>query len=91
MVINSPCLTNNKELTSPEQTAPALAILKQTTLGNEMSNPLMAGSLPKTIWDDLRLNLGSNGTKLVFWFGKQFLTPIHGFCINMDPREFSYV
>ncbi|GKF93846.1 hypothetical protein Tco_0283546, partial [Tanacetum coccineum] len=39
MVINSPCLTDKKEL----------AILEQTTTGKEFSNPLMAGSLPKTI------------------------------------------
>ncbi|GKE09247.1 hypothetical protein Tco_1412798, partial [Tanacetum coccineum] len=39
MVIYSPCLTDKKEL----------AILGQTTTGKEFSNPLMAGSLPKTI------------------------------------------
>nr|GEW58103.1 ribonuclease H-like domain-containing protein [Tanacetum cinerariifolium] len=39
MVINSPCLTNKKEL----------AILGQTTTRKELSNLLMAGSLPKTI------------------------------------------
>ncbi|GJS74706.1 hypothetical protein Tco_0707547 [Tanacetum coccineum] len=39
MVINSPCLIDKKEL----------AILGQTTTGKEFSNPLMAGSLPKTI------------------------------------------
>nr|GEX95674.1 copia protein [Tanacetum cinerariifolium] len=38
MVINSPCLTDKKEL----------AIPGQTTTGKELSNPLMAGSLPKT-------------------------------------------
>nr|GEU57427.1 uncharacterized mitochondrial protein AtMg00810-like [Tanacetum cinerariifolium] len=38
MVINSPCLTNKKEL----------AISGQTTTGKELSNSLMAGSLPKT-------------------------------------------
>nr|GEY86135.1 hypothetical protein [Tanacetum cinerariifolium] len=38
MVINSSCLTNKKEL----------AILGQTTTGKELSNSLMAGSLPKT-------------------------------------------
>nr|GEV09181.1 hypothetical protein [Tanacetum cinerariifolium] len=38
MVINSPCLTNKKELAIPEQ----------TTTGKELSNPLMADSLPKT-------------------------------------------
>ncbi|GKG27075.1 hypothetical protein Tco_0402778, partial [Tanacetum coccineum] len=44
MVINSPCLIDKKEL----------AIPGQTTTGKELSNPLMAGSLPKTIWGDLR-------------------------------------
>nr|GEZ19226.1 hypothetical protein [Tanacetum cinerariifolium] len=38
MVINSPCLTNKKELAIPGQMA----------TGKELSNPLMAGSLPKT-------------------------------------------
>ncbi|GKB93419.1 hypothetical protein Tco_0979556 [Tanacetum coccineum] len=37
------------ELTSPEQTAFALAIPGQTATGKESSNPLMADSLPKTI------------------------------------------
>ncbi|GJT81310.1 hypothetical protein Tco_1055652 [Tanacetum coccineum] len=39
MVINSPCLTDKKEL----------AIPGQTTTSKEFSNLLMAGSLPKTI------------------------------------------
>ncbi|GKC35801.1 hypothetical protein Tco_1048185 [Tanacetum coccineum] len=39
MVINSPCLTDKKELAIPGQMA----------TGKELSNPLMAGSLPKTI------------------------------------------
>ncbi|GJZ75959.1 hypothetical protein Tco_0640424 [Tanacetum coccineum] len=39
MVINSPCLTDKKEL----------AIPGQTTTGKEFSNSLMDGSLPKTI------------------------------------------
>ncbi|GKA25469.1 putative ribonuclease H-like domain-containing protein [Tanacetum coccineum] len=39
MVINSPCLTDKKELT----------ILGQTAIGKEFSNLLMADSLPKTI------------------------------------------
>ncbi|GJS94001.1 hypothetical protein Tco_0800969, partial [Tanacetum coccineum] len=43
MVINSPCLANKKELAIPGQTA----------TGKEFSNPLMAGSLPKTIVDFL--------------------------------------
>ncbi|GKD53604.1 hypothetical protein Tco_1286991 [Tanacetum coccineum] len=40
MVISSPCLIDNKELTSPEQTAP----------GKDFSNPLIVDSLLKTIW-----------------------------------------
>ncbi|GJX83356.1 hypothetical protein Tco_0332837 [Tanacetum coccineum] len=39
MVFNSPCLTDKKEL----------AIPRQTITGKEFSNPLMVGSLPKTI------------------------------------------
>ncbi|GKD21290.1 hypothetical protein Tco_1222993 [Tanacetum coccineum] len=39
MVINLPCLTDKKELAIPGQMA----------TGKEFSNPLMAGSLPKTI------------------------------------------
>ncbi|GJU14975.1 hypothetical protein Tco_1142941 [Tanacetum coccineum] len=39
MVINSPCLTDKKELVIPGQ----------TETSKEFSNPLMAGSLPKTI------------------------------------------
>ncbi|GKB47137.1 hypothetical protein Tco_0897890 [Tanacetum coccineum] len=35
MVISSPCLIDNKDLTSPEQTAPALATPKQTAIGSE--------------------------------------------------------
>ncbi|GKA41728.1 hypothetical protein Tco_0734388 [Tanacetum coccineum] len=59
MVINSPYLTDKKEL----------AIPGQTTTGKEFSNPLMADTLPKTtlltkLWNDLRLNLGRNGTKV---------------------------
>ncbi|GJU61024.1 hypothetical protein Tco_1238790 [Tanacetum coccineum] len=46
MVINSPCLTNKKEL----------VILRQTETGKEFSNPLMAGSLPKTIISTVRGN-----------------------------------
>nr|GEW36079.1 hypothetical protein [Tanacetum cinerariifolium] len=38
MVINLPCLTDKKELATPGQ----------MTTGKELSNPLMAGSLPKT-------------------------------------------
>ncbi|GKC98193.1 hypothetical protein Tco_1168468 [Tanacetum coccineum] len=52
MVINSPCLANHKELTSPEQTAPVKSWLvqDQTVLGKDISNLLIADSLLKTIW-----------------------------------------
>ncbi|GJV33106.1 hypothetical protein Tco_1393506 [Tanacetum coccineum] len=40
MVINSPCLTDKKELASP----------KQTVSGKDFSNPLIVDSLLKTIW-----------------------------------------
>ncbi|GJZ90206.1 hypothetical protein Tco_0662133 [Tanacetum coccineum] len=59
MVISSPCLTDIKNwlvqskrllLASPKQTALALAIPEQTATGKEISNPFMAGSLPKTTW-----------------------------------------
>ncbi|GJR65197.1 putative ribonuclease H-like domain-containing protein [Tanacetum coccineum] len=43
MVISSPCLINNKELTSPEQTAPS----------KDFSNPLIVDSLLKTIWSSM--------------------------------------
>ncbi|GJU85399.1 hypothetical protein Tco_1292945 [Tanacetum coccineum] len=35
-------------LASPEQTATAMASPKQTAIGKDLSNPFMAGSLPKT-------------------------------------------
>nr|GEV07521.1 hypothetical protein [Tanacetum cinerariifolium] len=47
MIINSPCLTDKKEL----------AIARQMATGKELSNLLMAGSLPKTTLP----------TKLQFW------------------------
>nr|GEU91665.1 hypothetical protein [Tanacetum cinerariifolium] len=64
MVINSPCLTNKKELAIPGQTA----------TGKELSNLLMAGSLPKstlptklikTVNDDVLLQALINGKKVV--------------------------
>ncbi|GJS26835.1 hypothetical protein Tco_0487455 [Tanacetum coccineum] len=39
----------HQDLTSPEQMATALASPKQMAIGKDYSNPLMAGSLPKTI------------------------------------------
>ncbi|GJW60245.1 hypothetical protein Tco_0109580 [Tanacetum coccineum] len=43
MVISSPCLIDNKELTSPEQTSP----------GKDFSNPFIVDSLLKTIWSSM--------------------------------------
>ncbi|GJS52990.1 hypothetical protein Tco_0626352 [Tanacetum coccineum] len=40
----------HQELASPEKTAPALAIPEKTSTGKDISNPFMAGSLPKTTW-----------------------------------------
>nr|GEU40699.1 reverse transcriptase domain-containing protein [Tanacetum cinerariifolium] len=40
----------HQELTSPEQTVSELASPKQTALSKDISNPFMAGSLPKTKW-----------------------------------------
>ncbi|GKC56488.1 copia protein [Tanacetum coccineum] len=42
-------VSKHQELASLEQTASALAIPGQTATGKELSNPLMADSLPKTI------------------------------------------
>ncbi|GJR39162.1 hypothetical protein Tco_1214846 [Tanacetum coccineum] len=38
----------NEALASPKQTAIAMASPKQTAIGKDLSNPFMAGSLPKT-------------------------------------------
>ncbi|GJS95661.1 putative ribonuclease H-like domain-containing protein, partial [Tanacetum coccineum] len=56
MVINSPCLTNKKELTIPGQTTTG-----QTETGKESSNPLMADSLPKTILQNNNMKRGFTG------------------------------
>ncbi|GJV72962.1 putative ribonuclease H-like domain-containing protein [Tanacetum coccineum] len=40
----------HQELTSPEQTATALASPEQTATGKDISNPFIVGSLLKTIW-----------------------------------------
>ncbi|GJZ64917.1 hypothetical protein Tco_0621613 [Tanacetum coccineum] len=40
----------HQELTSPEQTAHAMASPEQTATGKDFSNPFIAGSLLKTIW-----------------------------------------
>ncbi|GJQ93309.1 hypothetical protein Tco_0004448 [Tanacetum coccineum] len=40
----------HQELTSPEQTAPALASPEQTATGKDFSNPFIVGSLLKTTW-----------------------------------------
>ncbi|GKB17520.1 hypothetical protein Tco_0851443 [Tanacetum coccineum] len=50
MVISLPCLIEQKNWASPEQTALELVNPKQTALGKDFSNPLMVDSLPKTIW-----------------------------------------
>ncbi|GJS88077.1 hypothetical protein Tco_0770713 [Tanacetum coccineum] len=50
MVISSPCLIDNKELTSPEQTA----------TGKDFSNPLIVDSLLKTIWSG-KVSTAENG------------------------------
>ncbi|GJT24714.1 hypothetical protein Tco_0894651 [Tanacetum coccineum] len=46
----------HQELTSPEQTAPALASPEQTATGKDFSNPFIVGSLLKTIWRHLKLD-----------------------------------
>ncbi|GKC16691.1 hypothetical protein Tco_1013473, partial [Tanacetum coccineum] len=53
MVISSPCLIDNKELTSQSKTAPALASPKQTAIGKDSTNPFIVDSLLKTIWFSL--------------------------------------
>ncbi|GKC61177.1 hypothetical protein Tco_1088775 [Tanacetum coccineum] len=51
MVISSPCLTDIKNwLVQSKRFCKKLASPKQTTLGKDFSNPLMADSLPKPIW-----------------------------------------
>ncbi|GKB04522.1 hypothetical protein Tco_0832665 [Tanacetum coccineum] len=47
-VFNSPCFMVKSWLV-PDQTVPELAIPEQTATGKGIPNPLMAGSLPKTI------------------------------------------
>ncbi|GJR95244.1 hypothetical protein Tco_0267418 [Tanacetum coccineum] len=49
MVINLPCLTDTKNWLFQFKRH-LLASTKQTALGKDFSNPLMADSLPKTIW-----------------------------------------
>ncbi|GJR93146.1 hypothetical protein Tco_0265320 [Tanacetum coccineum] len=50
MVINSPCLTDTKNWLFQCKRHMELASPKQMDLGKDFSNPLMADSLPKTIW-----------------------------------------
>nr|GEZ47808.1 glutamic acid-rich protein-like [Tanacetum cinerariifolium] len=50
MVFNSPCLTHKKELIHHEDPALSWLVQKQTALGKETSNPLMADNLPKIVW-----------------------------------------
>ncbi|GJW27529.1 hypothetical protein Tco_0044404 [Tanacetum coccineum] len=49
MVISSPCLTDIKNWLVQKQTT-FVASPKQTALGKDISNPLIVGSLLKTIW-----------------------------------------
>ncbi|GKF87630.1 hypothetical protein Tco_0258507, partial [Tanacetum coccineum] len=46
-VLNSPCFTVKSWLVQNDQTVPELAVPEQTATGKGISNPLMAGSLPK--------------------------------------------
>nr|GEW87585.1 hypothetical protein [Tanacetum cinerariifolium] len=50
MVLNSPCLTHKKELIHHEGTALSWLVQKQTALGKDTSNSLMADNLPKIVW-----------------------------------------
>nr|GEX37383.1 hypothetical protein [Tanacetum cinerariifolium] len=50
VVINSPCLIHIKNWLVHEQMALELASPKQIALGKDESNPLIVGSLLKTIW-----------------------------------------
>ncbi|GJY26415.1 hypothetical protein Tco_0401141, partial [Tanacetum coccineum] len=50
MVLNSPCFTVKSWLVQ-DQTVPALASPKQTALGKDFSNPLMAGIFFATLSD----------------------------------------
>ncbi|GJX05991.1 hypothetical protein Tco_0193923 [Tanacetum coccineum] len=54
MVINSPCLTDIKNWLF-QCKRHLLASPKQMTIGKDFSNPLMADSLPKTIWLSIHL------------------------------------
>ncbi|GJZ89063.1 hypothetical protein Tco_0660845 [Tanacetum coccineum] len=55
-VLNSPCFTVKNWLVN-DQTVPELAIPEQTPTGKEISNSLMAGSLPKTTKPDVAVLL----------------------------------
>ncbi|GJU16276.1 putative ribonuclease H-like domain-containing protein [Tanacetum coccineum] len=54
----------HQELTSPEQTATALASPEQTATGKDISNPFIVGSLLKTIWLSKCNQVISNETML---------------------------
>ncbi|GJQ90724.1 hypothetical protein Tco_0001863 [Tanacetum coccineum] len=60
-------MLHSKELASPKQMALALAIPEQTATGKEISNPFMAGSLPKTSRPTV---LGGNSVLLGKFDGK---------------------
>ncbi|GJX88078.1 hypothetical protein Tco_0340092 [Tanacetum coccineum] len=75
MVISSPCLIDNKDLTSLEQTAPALASPKQTAIGKDYSNPLIVDSLLKTIWSSMHNNEALASPKQTA-IGKDYSNPL---------------
>ncbi|GKB77523.1 hypothetical protein Tco_0944418 [Tanacetum coccineum] len=68
MVINSPCLTDKKELASP----------KQTAIGKDFSNPLIAGRLLKTAWESIHhvFNNEELASPKQTAIGKDFTNPL---------------
>nr|GEW54329.1 hypothetical protein [Tanacetum cinerariifolium] len=53
LMLSSPWLTAEKELTHHEGTALNWLVQEQTTLGKDKSNPLIVGSLLKTTWSSI--------------------------------------
>nr|GEU71661.1 hypothetical protein [Tanacetum cinerariifolium] len=77
MVINSQCLTDKKELAIPGQTA----------TGKELSNPLMAGSFPKTTLPTKLLKVNAARLKLTtarVYATEEKPTEIEGFAQIID-------
>ncbi|GKF20126.1 hypothetical protein Tco_0068764 [Tanacetum coccineum] len=67
MVISSPCLNRHQELTSPEQTATALASPKQMAIGKDYSNPLMAGTASKVpVVSTAEVNISTAGRTVTY-------------------------